>query len=250
MCVEKQSIVCLLLMPTVGVIGAGISGLAAAYRLYKEGISVRVLEASDRTGGVIQSKSAEGFLVEHGPNSIRAGSAALERILDDLDLHDERVWANDAADTRYIVRDGTPTPLPMSLRSFLSTDLFSTKAKLRLLAEPFIGAAPSNDESIADFTRRRLGPEVLNYAVAPFVGGVFAASPDDLSVRHAFGRLADLEDKYGSLFLGAVRRALSGDDADEPDVPSGGSSHERDSRAHWPSYRCKTVSPAGSGGYS
>jgi len=208
-------------MPTVGVIGAGIAGLAAAYRLHREGVSVRVLEASDRTGGVIQSESAEGFLVEHGPNSIRAGSAALEHIIAELGLEGERVWATDAANTRYIVRDGSPTPLPTSIRSFLSTDLFSTKAKLRLLGEPFVGTLPSDDESIADFTRRRLGPEVLDYAVAPFVGGVFAASPDGLSVRHAFGRLANLEDEYGSLFLGAVRRALSGDDADEPDVPSG-----------------------------
>jgi oxygen-dependent protoporphyrinogen oxidase len=184
-------------------------------------VSVRVLEATDRTGGVIRSESTEGFLVEHGPNSARAGSAELEQIIDALDLQDERVWANDAADTRYVVRDGTPMPLPMSVRSFLSTDLFSTRAKLRLLAEPFVGAAASDDESIADFTRRRLGPEVLDYAVAPFVGGVFAGSPENLSVRHALDRLAALEDEHGSLFLGAVRRALSSDDADEPDVPSG-----------------------------
>jgi len=209
------------IMPTVGVIGTGIAGLAAAYRLHRAGVSVRVLEATDRTGGVIRSESTEGFLVEHGPNSVRAGSAELEQIIDELDLQDERVWANDAADTRYVVRDGTPTPLPMSIRSFLSTDLFSTQAKLRLLAEPFVGTAAANDESIADFARRRLGPEVLDYAVAPFVGGVFAGSPETLSVQHALDRLADLEAEYGSLFLGAVRRALSSDDADEPDIPSG-----------------------------
>jgi len=208
-------------MPTVGVIGAGIAGLTAAYRLHQQGVSVRVLEASDRIGGVIRSESTEGFLVEHGPNSIRAGSVELERIIEEIDLHDERVWANDAADTRYVVRDGTPTPLPASIRSFLSTDLFSTQAKLRLLAEPFVGGVASDDESVADFTRRRLGPEVLDYAVAPFVGGVFAGAPGDLSVRHAFDRLARLEDEYGSLFLGAVGRALSSEDSDEPDVPSG-----------------------------
>jgi oxygen-dependent protoporphyrinogen oxidase len=208
-------------MPTVGVIGAGIAGLAAAYRLHRAGVSVRVLEASGRTGGVIRSESTEGFLVEHGPNSIRAGSAELEQIIGALGLQGERVWANDVADTRYIVRDGTPTPLPASIRSFLSTDLFSARAKLRLLAEPFVGPPASSDESVADFTRRRLGPEVLDYAVAPFVGGVFAGSPETLSVRHAFDRLAALEDEYGSLFLGAVRRALSSDDANEPDIPSG-----------------------------
>ncbi|WP_240333064.1 protoporphyrinogen oxidase [Salinibacter ruber] len=186
-------------MPNVGIIGAGISGLAAAHRLQEHGHSVRVLEASGHTGGVIRSESSEGFLVEHGPNSIRAGAVGLETLIDALDLHEDRVWANDAADTRYVVRDGRPTPLPRSVGSFLTTDLFSTRAKLRLLAEPFIGRAAAEDESVARFTERRLGPEVLNYAVAPFVGGVFAGRPDDLSVQHAFRRLAALEEESGSL---------------------------------------------------
>ena len=208
-------------MPSVGVIGAGIAGLTAAYQLQKQGASVHVFEAADRTGGVIRSETTEGYLVERGPNSIRAGAAALETVIDDLDLREERIWANDAADARYVVRDGTPTPLPRSVRSFLSTDLFSTRAKLRLLAEPFIGRREATDESVAAFTRRRLGPEMLDYAVAPFVGGVFAGSPEDLSVRHAFRRLATLEDEYGSLFLGAVRRALSRNGSGDEDAPSG-----------------------------
>jgi len=210
-------------MARVGIIGAGISGLTAAYRLHQDGATVRVLEASDRVGGAIRSERAEGFLVEHGPNSIRAGSAALESIIDDLDLHTDRIWANDTADTRYVVRDGRPTPLPRSASSFLTTDLFSLQAKLRLLAEPFIGTSrkPSGEESVAHFTRRRLGREVLNYAMAPFVGGVFAGCPEDLSVRHAFRRLATLEDEHGSLLLGAIENAFSGNDSDEPDVPSG-----------------------------
>ena len=208
-------------MATVGVIGAGIAGLAAAYQLQHHGLSVEVLEASDAVGGVIRSERHEGFLVEHGPNSLRSSAPALERIVQDLGLDAERVWANDTADTRYVVRDGEPTPLPRSLGAFLSTDLFSTRAKVRLLAEPFIGRADAAEESVAAFTRRRLGPEVLRYAVAPFVGGVFAGAPDDLSVQHAFERLARLEDEYGSLFVGALRRALSGPDDDTTDVPSG-----------------------------
>jgi len=208
-------------MPTVGVIGAGIAGLAAAHQLHRDGASVQVFEASNRVGGVIRSERNDGFLVEHGPHSIRAGSAALERIVDDLNLESERVWANDAADTRYVVREGAPLPLPRSVGSFLTTDLFSIRAKLRLLKEPFVGRSGDNDESVAQFTRRRLGPEVLDYAVAPFVGGVFAGSPENLSVQHAFARLKALEDEYGSLFLGGVRRALASGDEETREVPSG-----------------------------
>ena len=207
-------------MPTIGIIGAGIAGLSAAYQLHREGASVQVLEATDCVGGVIQSEAAEGYLVERGPNSIRAGSATLERIIDDLGLDAERIWANDVADTRFVVRDGQPTPLPRSVGSFLTTDLFSTRAKLRLLGEPFVGRSEA-EESVAAFTRRRLGQEVLDYAVAPFVGGVFAGAPSDLSVQHAFRRLAALEDEYGSLFLGAIRSALANSDGETQDVPSG-----------------------------
>jgi Protoporphyrinogen oxidase len=120
-----------------------------------------------------------------------------------------------------VVRDGRPTPLPQSVGAFLTTDLFSARAKARLLAEPFIGRAAADEESVARFTKRRLGPEVLNYAVAPFVGGVFAGRPDDLSVQHAFRRLAVLEEESGSLLLGAIRRAFASDDDEAPDTPSG-----------------------------
>lgn len=206
-------------MPTVGVLGAGISGLTAAYRLDREGISVKVLEATDRIGGVIRSERTEGYLVEHGPNSIRASSPELESLIADLGLEQQRVWADEAASIRYVVRNGHPTALPTSIGSFLTTDLFSPWAKLRLLAEPFMSRGTDGNESVAAFTRRRLGQEVLDYAVSPFVGGVFAGNPDELSIRHAFDRLATLERDHGSLFLGFLANAFS--TSEDDDLPSG-----------------------------
>ena len=202
-------------MPRVGIIGAGIAGLTAAYCLHQKNIDVQVLETTGRPGGVIRSDAVDGRLVEAGPNTLRP-SPLLERLIDDLDLESERLWANDEAARRYVVRDGEPVSIPMSVGDFFTTDLFSTTAKLRLLAEPFIGRAEADDESLAHFTRRRLGPEVLDYAVAPFVGGVFAGDPEQLSARHAFEKLAQLETEYGSLFWGAVRT-----DGGDDDTPSG-----------------------------
>jgi oxygen-dependent protoporphyrinogen oxidase len=211
-------------MATIGILGGGISGLTAAYRLQQQGIDVRVLEASDRVGGMIRTEQRDGFLVEHGPNSLRPTPAVLPRTLHDLELTSEVVSANEVASTRYVVRDGTPTPLPMSLRAFLTTDLLSTTAKLRLLTEPFRRTGTGVDESVASFVQRRLGHEVLDYAVNPFVGGVFAGNPADLSVRHAFERLFTMEREHGSLLRGALHAARTRSDAataDVPDTPSG-----------------------------
>ena len=207
-------------MPHIAVIGAGIAGLTAAYQLSQQGVEVTVLEASDRAGGVIRSTQEKGFRVEHGPNSLRP-SPLLGQMIEDLGLSDAVVTANDVASTRYVVRDGAPTALPMSPLDFVTTDLFSARAKARLLGEPLIPRRNADtDESVADFVSRRLGPEVLDYAVAPFVGGVFAGRPEALSAQHAFETLTRLESDYGSVLWGGIRSALKGSSEETPG-PSG-----------------------------
>jgi oxygen-dependent protoporphyrinogen oxidase len=83
--------------------------------------------------------------------------------------------------------------------------LFSLSAKLRLLAEPFIPrSAPEIEESLAQFVLRRIGREFLDYAINPFVAGVYAGDPHRLSVRQAFPKLHALEQRYGSLIKGQI----------------------------------------------
>ena len=116
------------------------------------------------------------------------------------------VYANKKGNKRYILRNNRLHPLPMSPPAFLKTKLFSTSAKLRLMAEPFIGRSKDGYyQSIADFVKRRLGKEFLDYAINPFVAGVYAGNPEDLSVKSAFPKLYELEEKYGGLIVGTIK---------------------------------------------
>ena len=187
------------------VVGGGLSGLVAAYRMQRAGLSVQVLEAAGRPGGVIGSERHSGVLLERGPNSGMDTSPAINALLDDLGIRSQRLDASKASSRRYVLRDGRLAALPMSAGAFLATPLFSPAAKLRLLAEPFIARAPADtEESVARFVERRVGKEFLDYAVEPFVSGIYAGDPEQLSVRAAFPRLHTLEQRYGSLFRGAI----------------------------------------------
>lgn len=193
-------------MNDIAIIGAGISGLASAYWLTQAGCDVTVFEACSEPGGSIRTEKASGFLYEYGPNSLLDTSPLIRKLVDGIGKSDRLIEANASAKNRYILRDGRLNALPMSPPAFLKTPLFSLQAKLRLLREPFIGKS-SREESLAEFVQRRLGQEFLDYAIDPFVAGVFAGKPDQLSVQAAFGKLYALERDYGSLIRGTIRGA-------------------------------------------
>lgn len=187
----------------VVILGAGISGLATAYYLKKKGFNIHVLEKDSRTGGAIETKEADGFLVEHGPNSTLDTSPLFHELFKELGIEKDLIYGTDSAKNRYIVRNSKLCALPTNPVAFLKTELFSAQAKLRLLKEPFI--APSKkEETLAEFVRRRLGDEFLTYAIDPFVAGVYAGLPEQLSVQSAFPKLYNLEQRYGSLIKGAI----------------------------------------------
>ncbi len=188
------------------VIGAGISGLTSAYLLSKKGFDVKILEKRNSVGGSIESVIENGFLFDRGPNSALETTPVIGQLIRELELEPELLYASKLANKRYILRDNKLHSLPMSPQGLIKTKLFSTKAKFRLMAEPFIGR--SNDgyyQSLAEFVKRRLGQEFLDYAINPFVAGVYAGRPEDLSVKSAFPKLYALEEKYGGLIIGTVR---------------------------------------------
>ena len=190
------------------ILGAGISGLTAGFYLAEKGLSVRILEKSPRVGGAIRSERRDGFLIEFGPNTVLDTTPLLGELFQKLGIASERVDASPQAKNRYIVRGGKLHALPTSPLAFLKTPLFSTSAKIRLLLEPFISRAPADrEESLAEFVTRRIGPEFLDYAINPFVAGVYAGDPALLGVQSAFPKLQSLEREHGSLIRGAILSA-------------------------------------------
>lgn len=191
--------------PSVAIVGGGITGLTAAFRLQRQGLPVTLYEAGERVGGVIQSVRQDGYLAEFGPNSILETSPKITALLHEVGLSQRLLYSDPRAENRYIVRGGRPVALPASPVGFLATKLFSGGAKLRLMAEPFIRRAPADaEENLAEFVLRRIGREFLDYAINPFVAGVYAGDPARLSVKQAFPKLHALEQRYGSLILGQI----------------------------------------------
>jgi oxygen-dependent protoporphyrinogen oxidase len=189
----------------VAVIGGGVTGLAAAYRLQTLGFDPTVYEAGPHIGGVVRTERRDGFLAETGPNSLATPKPSVAALLTELGLGERLLEASPAGRRRYVVREGRPEALPLSPAQLLTSPLLSLRSKLALLWEPFVPPSdPAAEESVADFVRRRFGSELLTYVAGPFVAGIYAGEPEALSVRHALPKLYALEQEHGSVIRGAV----------------------------------------------
>lgn len=199
------------------IIGAGISGLTTAFRLNKAGKNTHLVEASNVPGGAIKTIKKDGWICEAGPNTVLVTNTYFSSLIEELGLKESIVTASETANKRFILKNGIPMALPDSPLSFFRSPFFSTGAKMKLLAEPFRGRMKTEDETLSNFVKRRLGQEFLDYAINPFVAGVYAGSPDQLSVRYAFPKLYELEKHYGSLIIGSIKGA--GKIRKETDIP-------------------------------
>jgi oxygen-dependent protoporphyrinogen oxidase len=209
-------------MAAVAVIGAGGAGLAAAVRLKRLGIRVVVYEAGDRAGGAVRTERRDGYLAELGPNSIASPSPQLRALFGELGLEPRLLPASPAARRRYVVRRGKLIPLPTTPPELLTTRLLSNSAKLAVFGEPLVETGESPvDESVATFVRRRFNQEVVDYVANPFIGGVYAGDPEQLSVRHAFPRLQALEQTHGSLVKAMIQMGRARKAGKEPAEAAG-----------------------------
>ena len=186
------------------VIGAGISGLACAYRLKRLGLPVILLEASARVGGLVGSVRKDGFLFESGPQSFQ-GTEPLLELISEVGIEGELQRADPKA-PRFIYLHGKLQKIPMTPQALMASSLLGLKSRAKIASEPFKRTKPpTKEESVADFVRRKFGHEILEYLVAPFVSGVYAGDPEKLSLKAAFPTLEEWEREYGSVLRGAMK---------------------------------------------
>ncbi len=187
----------------VVVIGAGVTGLAAAYALLRAGVDVLVLDGAPRVGGVIDSVALGPVRVEAGPQSLRAASAPIAGLLDAVGLRDHVVPAHPDADRRYLWFDGRLRRVPYAL---LDPRFMPATAALRVLGELFVPACPDPRETVGAFARRRIGPVATERVLDAVVAGVFGGDIDALEVGAAFPKMLALERDHGGLIRGAFTR--------------------------------------------
>jgi oxygen-dependent protoporphyrinogen oxidase len=183
--------------------------LVCAYALRKAGIEACLLEASPRAGGIIHSERREGYLLELGPQSF-SGTEALHSLCSELSLESELLEAPPRA-PRYVLIGGELRPVPLSPQAFFGSSLIGAGTKATIARDMFSKSRPpEQDESVADFVRRKFSAELLDRLVGPFISGIYAGDPERLSLRSAFPHLHEAEKSAGSVIRGMMRQAKAG----------------------------------------
>ena len=208
-------------MKDVVILGAGLTGLTTAHHLKKKGVAFCLLEKESRAGGVINSVTENEFTYEEGPNSGVISNVEVIRLFEDLKDDCELEVANENVKRRYILKRGTWQALPSGLKSAVTTPLFTLKDKFRILGEPFRSPGKNPNETLAELVKRRLGQSFLDYAIDPFILGVYSGDPNRLVTRFALPKLYNLEQKYGSFIGGTIKKGSQPKTEEEKKVTRG-----------------------------
>ena len=204
------------------IVGGGISGLAAAHRLTElskdNKVQITLLEASSRLGGTLRTDEREGFLLERGPDSFISEKPQAVDLAKRISLESQLIETNPDFRRSFLVRKGRLRRVPEGFQllaptrfwPFVTTDIFSLVGKFRMAGDLLLPRRVTNgtdDESLADFVRRRLGAEALNRMAQPMVGGIYTADPENLSLLATLPRFLDMERKDRSIILAMWRQA-------------------------------------------
>ena len=191
----------------IAIIGAGITGLSLGYYLKQAGIPFTIFEKAGRTGGVIKTKQQNGFIYETGPNSGVLSNVETLELIDRLNGKIQLQTGNESAKKRLIWKKNRWEALPSGLISAIKTPLFTFKDKINILGEPFRPKGNNPHESLSQMVLRRMGKSFLDYAIDPFISGIYAGDPDYLVPKYALPKLYQLEQEYGSFIKGAIKKA-------------------------------------------
>lgn len=198
------------------VIGGGLAGLAASHHADTLGLDHVVLEASERVGGLVRTERVDGFVIDRGPESILTEKPAALELARALGLGDAIVGTRPEHRGALIVHEGRLEPVPAGfsllaptdIGAFLRTPVLSARGKARALLDLVLPRGPEQeDESLADFVRRRLGDEILERIAQPMVSGIYGAHPSELSLGATMPRFLEAERRHRSVILGLRRGA-------------------------------------------
>ncbi|HEV2885058.1 MAG TPA: protoporphyrinogen oxidase [Pyrinomonadaceae bacterium] len=211
-------------MKRIVIVGGGISGLAAANRVVevardrRETVAVTVMEGSSRLGGSIQSETRDAFLIERGADSFLSEKPEAVSLAQRLGLEDNLIQTNKEHRRTFIVRNGRLTPVPAGfhllapslLWPFINSGILSFAGKARMALDLLLPRKDSTsaDVSLAEFTRRRLGQEVLERIAQPMIGGIYLADPEKLSLRATMPRFLEFEHQHGSVIRGILKQGV------------------------------------------
>jgi oxygen-dependent protoporphyrinogen oxidase len=185
-------------MPTIVVIGGGISGLSAALHIAdkRPDARIRLLEASGRLGGIIHTDRTDGWIAEAGPGAFIDRHPSTRHLLERLGLSDDIISAGNAVRKRYIRHEGHLHPFPDTPEDLARTDLLSDKGRLRMQFSPVL-PPDAADRTVSEFAAAHLGPEAAIMLLDPIVAGIYAGAPDQLSARSVLPQLVGLADQGG-----------------------------------------------------
>jgi oxygen-dependent protoporphyrinogen oxidase len=188
------------------IIGAGISGLSTAHFLSKKNNDLLVIESSKNIGGNINTTSESGFICENGPNTVLLNNSAIKELINDLNLKDKLVFPEKSAKkNRFIFHKNQIKRLPNHPIQILTTSLLNLSDKFKILTEPFI-KKHKNDVSVKAFFNKRFGENFTNLFIEPFLTGIYAGDIKNMSMKHALKKVWNLEQTYGSVLKGLLKR--------------------------------------------
>ena len=187
------------------ILGAGISGLTLGYYLNERDKDFLIFESSKSTGGNITTRNKEGFICENGPNTILINNDSIQDLISNLEIKNDLIYPNNNNNKRFLIKEGELIQIPQSFGQFIKSNILSFSAKIRIFFEIFSKKSKTN-LSVYHFFKRRFGKDFHDILIEPFLTGIYAGNTRKMSTKHVLKKIWELEQNYGSIILGLIKK--------------------------------------------